>query len=39
MIGDIIGVEGIVKMFFKDWDTAYSCLGETIDIQKFLRWT
>lgn len=23
-------------MFFKDWDTAYSCLGETIDIQKIL---
>lgn len=38
MIGDIISVEGIVNMFFKDWDTAYSCLGETIDIQKFLRW-
>lgn len=35
-IGDFISVEGIVKMFFKDWDTAYSCLGETIDIQKIL---
>lgn len=35
-IGDIISVEGIVNMFFKDWDTAYSCLGETIDIQKIL---
>ncbi len=36
MIGGIISVEGIVNMFFKDWDTAYSCLGETIDIQKIL---
>ena len=35
-IGDFISVEGIVNMFFKDWDTAYSCLGETIDIQKIL---
>lgn len=36
MIGGFISVEGIVNMFFKDWDTAYSCLGETIDIQKIL---
>lgn len=36
MIGGFISVEGIVNMFFKDWNTAYSCLGETIDIQKIL---
>lgn len=35
-IGDFISVEGIVKMFFKDWNTAYSCLGETIDLQRIL---
>ena len=35
-IGDFISVEGIVKMFFKDWNIAYSCLGETIDLQRIL---